>query len=70
MLAGAAGVALVTVAVCAELAELDPPALVAVMTERIVPPTSLLASVYVLAVALLIFAQLAPELLQSSHAYA
>ena len=59
-----------TTAVCAELAELDPPALLAVTTERIVSPTSLLASVYVLAEALPIFTQPAPDALQSSHAYA
>ena len=69
MFAGAAAVALVTAAVCAELAEFDPPAFVAVTTERIVSPTSPLASVYVLAEALLMAAQLAPELSQSSQTY-
>jgi hypothetical protein len=59
----------VTTAVCAELAAPDPPAFVAVTTDRIVSPTSLLASVYVLPVAPLISAQLAPELLQSCQAY-
>jgi hypothetical protein len=58
-----------TDAVAAELADDEPPAFVAVTTERIVLPTSLPASVYELPVAPEIPTQPAPELLQSSHWY-
>jgi hypothetical protein len=60
----------VTVAVAAELAGVDPPALAAVTTERMVLPTSLAWSVYVLEVAPEILMQLPPPLLQSCHWYA
>jgi hypothetical protein len=45
----------------------DPEKLVAVTATRIVEATSLCASVYVPAVALEMFEQLAPDELQSSH---
>ena len=71
--AGAAvfdGAEVVTVAVAPELADADPPALVVVTTARIVSPTSLACSVYVLEVAAEMFVHAPPVLLQSSHRYA
>jgi hypothetical protein len=57
----------VIAAVWADEAAVDPPAFVAVTTDRIVWPTSPAANVYELEVAPLITVQEAPELLQSSH---
>ena len=45
MFAGADGVDAATIAVAAELADPDPPALLAVTTDRIVCPTSPLANI-------------------------
>ena len=59
-----------TVPVAAELAAVDPPLLVAVTTDRIVSPTSLAWSVYVLEVAPEMVVHDAPLLLQSCHWYA
>jgi hypothetical protein len=53
-----ADAAAVIVAVCAELAEVEPPAFVAVTTERTVSPTSAACNVYVVDVAPLMFEQL------------
>jgi hypothetical protein len=47
----------------------EPAPFVAVTTERIVKPTSLACSVYVLELAPAISEQMAPDELQSSHAY-
>ena len=58
-----------TTEVAAEDADDEPPAFVAVTTERIVLPTSLLVSVYELPEAPEIPTQPPPELPQSSHAY-
>ena len=63
------GVAAATTAVGPEVAEPEPPALVAVTTARMVLPTSLADSVYVEPEAPLMVVQLPPELLQSCHAY-
>ena len=60
----------VTTAEAAELAELEPPALPAVTTERTVWPTSPDARVYRLPVAPAMVEQVLPELLQSCHWYA
>ena len=56
-----------TAAVAVDDAEAEPPALVAVTTERMVWPTSALVSTYPLEVAPLMLAQLAPELSHWRH---
>jgi hypothetical protein len=59
----------VTTAVAADVATSEPPAFVAVTTDRIVCPISPAANVYELEVAPPIAEQEAPELPQSSQAY-